>query len=125
MEKGQGQSGGRVHPEDDARCLGGRRLMEHLFSWRNFRAIAVKELIQMRRDHITFGLMVGIPLIQLVIFGFAINLDPKDLPTALIDADNSAYSRAIVQAVRNTGYFDITAQPRNEEDAQDLLEIGS
>jgi len=94
------------------------------FSWRNFRAIAIKELIQMRRDRITFGLMVGIPLIQLIIFGFAINLDPKDLPTALIDADHSAYSRAIVQAVRNTGYFDITETPRSEEDAREMLVRG-
>jgi len=98
--------------------------MTRLFSWRNFSAIAIKELIQMRRDPLTFGLMVGIPLIQLVIFGFAINLDPKDLPTALIDADNSAYSRAIAQAVRNTGYFDITATPQHEAQAQDMLVRG-
>ena len=60
------------------------------FNWRRFWAIVLKEFIQMRRDRVTFGMMVGIPLVQLILFGFAINSDPKHLPTAIYSADNSA-----------------------------------
>ena len=60
------------------------------FSIRRFWAIVVKEFIQMRRDRLTFGMMVGIPLLQLTIFGFAINADPKRLPTAVLAADMPA-----------------------------------
>ena len=57
------------------------------FSPARFWAIVVKEFVQMRRDRLTFGMMVGIPLLQLILFGFAINSDPKHLPTALLLAD--------------------------------------
>lgn len=94
------------------------------FSWNNFSAIAMKELIQMRRDRLTFGMMVGIPLVQLVMFGYAINLDPKGLPTALVSADESAYTRDLVHGIRNTGYFDITARPGTEAEAHEMLVRG-
>ena len=95
-----------------------------IFSWNNFSAIAMKELIQMRRDRLTFGMMVGIPLIQLIIFGYAINLDPKGLPTALLSAEESAYTRALISSIRNTGYFDITARPQTEAEAREMLVRG-
>ena len=63
------------------------------FSFHRFWAVVVKEFIQMRRDRLTFGMMVGIPIIQLILFGFAINSNPKHLPTAVFAADNSPYAR--------------------------------
>ena len=58
-----------------------------LFSLNRFWAIVVKEFVQMRRDRLTFGMMIGIPLIQLILFGLVINSDPKHLPTAVVLAD--------------------------------------
>ena len=57
------------------------------FSWSRWTGIIVKEFIQLKRDRLTFGMIVGIPILQLVLFGFAINADPKHLPTALLDFD--------------------------------------
>ena len=94
------------------------------FNWRRFWAIVVKEFIQMRRDRLTFGMMIGIPLIQLVLFGYAINSDPKHLPTAIYSADNSVFSRTIVWGLRNSGYFDILREARNEADIQQMLALG-
>lgn len=68
-------------------------------------AVLLKEIIQLRRDRVTFGMILGVPLIELVIFGFAINNDPKHLPMALFVQDHSAYSRAVVNAFANSGYF--------------------
>jgi len=95
------------------------------FNWRRFRAIVGKEYIQMRRDRLTFGMMVGIPILQLILFGYAINSDPKHLPTAVYSADNSAFSRTIVWGLRNSSYFDVTREPRNEVDIQKLLAQGT
>lgn len=94
------------------------------FSLARFWGIVVKEFVQMRRDRITFGMMVGIPIIQLILFGFAINSDPKNLPTAVILADNSPYSRSILQAVRNSGYFKLVKKIETEEEGQDSLARG-
>ena len=72
-------------------------------SWSRWMGIIIKEFIQLRRDRLTFGMVVGIPILQLVLFGFAINADPKQLPTAVLDADHSAYARTVVQGLRNSG----------------------
>jgi len=96
----------------------------HEFSWRRLRAMIVKEFIQMRRDRLTFAMMIGIPMIQLILFGYAINSDPKHLPTAVYSADNSVFSRTVVAAMHNISYFDITQQPNNEAEIQDLLAKG-
>ena len=95
------------------------------FNWRRFRAIVGKEFIQMRRDRLTFGMMVGIPILQLILFGYAINSDPKHLPTAVYSADNSVFSRTLVWGLRNSSYFDITREPRSEADIQKLLAQGT
>jgi ABC-2 type transport system permease protein len=84
----------------------------------------VKEFIQMRRDRLTFGMMVGIPMLQLILFGYAINSDPKHLPTAIYSADNSVFSRTIVWGLRNSSYFDITREAMNEADIQRMLTRG-
>jgi ABC-2 type transport system permease protein len=95
------------------------------FNWRRFWAIVVKEFIQMRRDRVTFGMMIGIPLMQLVVFGYAINSDPKHLPTAVYSADNSVFSRTIVWGLRNSSYFDITREAKSEADIQQMLARGT
>jgi ABC-2 type transport system permease protein len=95
------------------------------FNWRRFWAVVVKEFIQMRRDRLTFGMMVGIPIVQLILFGYAINSDPKHLPTAVYSADNSVFSRTVVWGLRNSSYFDITREPGTEADIQKLLARGT
>src|SRR5260221_2057057 len=80
-----------------------------------------KEFIQMRRDRLTFGMMVGVPMLQLILFGYAINSDPKHLPTAVYSADNSVFSRTIVEAMRNSSYFDIVREPKNSAEINTLL----
>jgi ABC-2 type transport system permease protein len=96
----------------------------HEFNWRRFWTIVGKEFIQMRRDRVTFAMMIGIPILQLIIFGYAINSDPKHLPTAVYSADNTVFSRTIVWAMRNSSYFDITREAKNEADIQKLLAQG-
>jgi ABC-2 type transport system permease protein len=95
------------------------------FNWQRFCAIVAKEFIQMRRDRLTFAMMLGIPMLQLVLFGYAINSDPKHLPTAVYSADNSTFSRTIVWAMRNSSYFDITREPKSEAEIQKLLAQGT
>jgi ABC-2 type transport system permease protein len=97
----------------------------HEFNWRRFWTIVGKEFIQMRRDRVTFAMMVGIPMVQLILFGYAINSDPKHLPTAIYAADNSVFSRTIVWGLRNSSYFDIVREPKNEAEIQRLLAQGT
>lgn len=94
------------------------------FSWRRFVAMLTKEFVQMRRDRLTFAMMVGIPIIQLVLFGYAINTDPKALPAAVLVADHSVFSRSFLSALENTGYFEIVQRVTSEEKADRLLERG-
>ena len=89
-----------------------------------FWAVLVKEFIQMRRDRLTFAMMVGIPVLQLMLFGFAINTDPKHLPTAVLDLDETQLSRTLVAAVGNTGYFALDRRPASEAEAAALLRRG-
>jgi ABC-type multidrug transport system permease subunit len=77
------------------------------FSFKRFRALLRKEWIQVRRDPMTLRLIIVLPVMQLVLFGFAINMNPKNLPTGLLMAQPSKYERTVVAALRNTGYFDI------------------
>lgn len=94
------------------------------FSWARFKAVVRKEFVQMRRDRLTFAMMIGIPLMQLILFGYAINSDPRHLPTAVLSADNSPYSRSIVAAMRNSDYFQVRVLPDSREDIRDLLDRG-
>ncbi|MHB1246380.1 MAG: ABC transporter permease [Sulfuriferula sp.] len=88
-------------------------------------AIVAKEFIQLRRDRITFAMMVGIPVMQLVLFGFAINTDPKHLPTVVLDADQSAYSRSLTAGLENSGYFDVRPYNGNVTRAEEDMAIGT
>lgn len=69
-------------------------------------AVLVKEFIQMRRDKVTFVMMIGMPIMQLIIFGFAINSDPHHLPTLLEMNDSGPVSRAVLEGMRTSDYFD-------------------
>jgi ABC-2 type transport system permease protein len=94
------------------------------FSFSRWLGIVGKEFIQLRRDRLTFAMIVGIPVIQLVLFGFAINSDPKHLPTALIDFDRSEFSRSIGRALVNTDYFRFVGEAASEAEADRLLATG-
>jgi len=94
------------------------------FSPRRFWAIVVKEFIQMRRDRVTFAIMIGIPLVQLILFGFAINSDPKHLPTAVLLADRGPQGRTLLYAIRNSGYFDFVREVTTEAEARAALARG-
>src|ERR1043165_8653059 len=95
-----------------------------MFTFHRLWAIVLKEFIQMRRDRVTFGMMVGIPLLQRTLFGFAINSDPRHLPTALRMADQGPFARALVAALRQSDYFAITREAHTEAEANALLQLG-
>src|SRR5476649_1578430 len=95
--------------------------MTSRFSLRRIGAVLVKEFIQMRRDRLTFGLILGVPLMQLLLFGFAINNDPKHLPTAVMIADPGTFSDSIVAALVNSDYFQIVKATNSPDVAKRLL----
>jgi ABC-2 type transport system permease protein len=94
------------------------------FSWSRFRALIVKEFIQMRRDRLTFAMIVGIPLAQLILFGYAINADPKHLPAAVLLGDYGPEGRSVLNAIANSGYFDVARELKTEADARTALSRG-
>jgi ABC-2 type transport system permease protein len=98
--------------------------MRDYFSVSRWLGIVGKELIQLKRDRLTFGMIVGIPIIQLVLFGFAINADPKHLPTAALIADRSEFSRSIMAGLKNSDYFAFIGEARDEADADRMLRTG-
>ncbi|WP_417451346.1 ABC transporter permease [Kordiimonas sp.] len=84
--------------------------MRRLLSFTRLGAMLMKEFNHMRRDRTTLGMMIGVPLIQLILFGYAINTDPKALPTAIYSAESTIYTRSFTAALVNTGYFEIVTQ---------------
>lgn len=88
-------------------------------------AILAKEFIQMRRDRITFAMMLAVPIIQLLLFGFAINNDPKALPTALIALDQGTHARAVASALETSGYFRIVVRPQTAQEGERLMASGA
>jgi len=94
------------------------------FTFHRFWAIVLKEFIQMKRDRVTFALMIGIPLMQLVIFGFAINSNPKHLPAAIRAADQGPFARTLVAALKHSGYFTLVREAATEVEVQQLLQLG-
>jgi ABC-2 type transport system permease protein len=95
------------------------------FSLSRWLGIVNKEFIQLKRDRLTFGMIVGIPVIQLVLFGFAINSDPKHLPTAALIADESEFSRSVLAGLKNSAYFDFIGEARDENEADRMLATGA
>jgi len=92
-------------------------------SWGRIVAVLRKEFVQLRRDRLTFAMLVGVPLMQLVLFGYAINGDPRQLPTAVVALDDGPLVRSIVRAAENTGYFRVVARVSDSE-AEALIARG-
>lgn len=95
------------------------------FSIRRLWAVMLKEFRQMLRDKFTFAILVLIPLMQLMLFGYAINTNPKHLPTAILSSDNSEFTRAFIKGLENTSYFTITKETKSEAEAEKLLATGA
>ncbi|MFM0440051.1 ABC transporter permease [Paraburkholderia strydomiana] len=94
------------------------------FSLTRWWSVVLKEFLQLRRDRVTFAMIVGVPIVQLALFGFAINTDPKHLPTAVIVHDQSEFSRSFVAAMTNSAYFDIVETLPDEEAGRRALARG-
>ena len=93
--------------------------------WRKTWAMLVKEFIQLKRDRVSFAMIIMIPLVQLMLFGYAINTTPRDLPTAVLIQEQSDLSRSILAALENTKYFKVTKLPRTEAEVDELLASGT
>lgn len=93
-------------------------------NWTRLLAILLKEFRQLRRDRLTFAMMIVVPIIQLVLFGYAINTDPKHLPMAVLIADDSQFSRSFVAGLENSSYFQITKRIQSETEGNRLLAQG-
>ncbi|MBU4038157.1 MAG: ABC transporter permease, partial [Alphaproteobacteria bacterium] len=76
-------------------------------------AIMAKEFVQLTRDRLTYAMILLLPILQLLLFGYAINDDPKNLPTAVLVQDHGAFSRSILTAMQNSGYFDVVTEARS------------
>lgn len=96
-----------------------------LSSLRRIGAILLKEFIQMRRDRLTFAIMLIVPIVQLALFGFAINSDPRHLPTLLYLEDDSTYVRSLVAGMQNSTYFDIVGTVPTAEAGRQALQSGT
>jgi ABC-2 type transport system permease protein len=92
--------------------------------WRRIGAVLVKEFLQLRRDRFTFATMIAVPLLQLVLFGYAINTAPRNLPTAVLLQESSDVGRSILKALENTKYFKVTHQVRSAAEFERLLASG-
>jgi len=98
--------------------------MSENFSASRIGAVLGKEFIQMRRDRLTFGMMLGIPIIQLLLFGFAISTDPKGLPAAVLDLSHDRFSRAVIASFENTDYYRFIHVPTTVAAAERLMSRG-
>jgi ABC-2 type transport system permease protein len=93
--------------------------------WRRTRAMLIKEFIQLRRDRVSFAMIVMVPLLQLVLFGYAINTTPRHLPTAILLQEQSDIGRSLLRALENTQYFKITHRVRDAAEFDRLLLSGT
>src|SRR5881296_2967839 len=106
-----------VHPVEEAR--------EPAFGfWRRSYAMLVKEFIQLRRDRVSFAMIVMIPVMQLLLFGYAINTTPRHLPTAVLVQEDSDLARSVLKAMENTSYFRFTREVHSVAEFDDLLQSG-
>src|SRR6476660_171314 len=93
--------------------------------WRKTWAMLVKEFIQLRRDRVSFAMIILIPLVQLMLFGYAINTMPRNLPTAVLMQERTDLSRSILAALENTKFFKVTQLPHTEAEVDQLLASGT
>ena len=94
------------------------------FSLNRVLAVLIKEFKQLTRDRITYAMMLAIPVVQLILFGYAINSDPRHLPTAVLVQEDSRYARSILSALKNSDYFDLVAQARSPAELDRMLQAG-
>ncbi len=94
------------------------------FSWSRWWSMVLKEFLQLRRDRITFGMIVGLPIMQLALSGYAINTDPRQMPTAIIASDHSPFTRSFIAAMRSSDYFHIVEELDTEEAGRAALAQG-
>ena len=106
-----------VSPKEQARIRGNGFFRK---TW----AVLIKEFIQLKRDRVSLVMIITIPLVQLMLFGYAINTTPRDLPTAVLLQENSDLARSILAALQNTKYFKVTELPRNAAEFDQLLASG-
>lgn len=100
-------------------------MMGDRLNFHRLAALMRKEFIQMRRDRLTFAMMLGVPVLQLLLFGYAINSDPKQLPAAVFDQDQSVFTRSFLAALDNSDYFKIVSHPKTADEADKLLAQGT
>src|ERR1700752_1415177 len=87
--------------------------------WRRSYAMVLKEFIQLRRDRVSFAMIVMLPVMQLLLFGYAINTTPRNLPTAVLVQEDSDLARSILKALENTAYFKFTRVVHSEKEFDD------
>lgn len=96
-------------------------IINSLYRWW---AIVVKETIQLKRDRVTLAMIIVIPIMQLALFGYAINTNPKHLPTAIVSADNSIFVRSFITQMKNSSYFELNEKIMTEKQAKEALQQG-
>ena len=94
------------------------------FSGTRVLAVMIKEIKQLTRDRVTYAMMLGIPVLQLLLFGYAINSEPRHLPTAVLVQENSVFARSIVGGLRHSNFFDLTAQARSPAELDEMIRDG-
>jgi len=94
------------------------------FSFGRTWAIMQKEFTQLRRERSTFAMIVLLPIIQLLLFGYAVDMNPKDLPTYILCRDQSVFSRSLVAGLKNSLYFNIRGDVHSDEEGENLLRKG-
>ena len=111
-------------PDRGAAPAGTDRRGTRGFSVSRWWATVTKEFLQLRRDRVTFGMIVGIPIIQLTLFGYAINTDPKHMPTAVIAGETSEFTRSLIASMANSEYFRFTGELPDDEAGRRALARG-
>src|SRR5258708_9272764 len=94
------------------------------FSAGRVAAVMIKEFKQLTRDRLTYALMLGLPVIQLLLFGYAINTEPRHLPTAVLVQEDSVFARSMVSALHHSAYFDLAAQARSPAELDEMIRQG-
>lgn len=96
--------------------------MKSSFSFYRLWGLIIKEFTQFRRDRSTFIMVISLPIVQLILFGLAINTNPKHLPLALLNSDNGPFARTLVHGLENTNYFQVKYHPQSEAQAKRLMD---
>jgi ABC-2 type transport system permease protein len=95
-----------------------------MLNWLRIKGILVKEFIQLSRDHLTFAMMIVMPLIQLLLFGYSINIDPRNLPAAVYMGEESNFRRSFMKAAENSSYYNMVHITCDQKEAQELFDTG-